>query len=249
VGRFESARSLAALAPDGKSFLTLQPRWQRWDIASGKPLYPDTARFGNQSITQVRISPDSRTIASVSGDHHLCLWDVKSGRVTSPRAPKNTAFLQGLAFTPDSKRLVCACWSGNSQGFVVVRDLPEGKIATRFRVAHIPASVAVTPDGKKIVVACWKSATSSVEQSESYILRYDLASGRELARAKSSQRYAVTELSRDGRKAVVLGKMFNIGQGEEGPAIIPDKKFFWISAHTALSADGRYYAIHALPQP
>src|SRR5262249_2890227 len=84
---------------------------------------------------------------------------------------------------------------------------------------------------------------------ESYFLTYDLASGRELAKVRSKERYAVTELSRDGRQAVVLGKLFDIGQGKDGPTIIPEKKFFWISGHTALSADGRYYAIHALPQP
>src|SRR5262249_15213419 len=155
AGRFESARSLGAVAHDGKSFLTLQPRWQRWDIASGKALYPDTAKFGNQAITQVLFAPDGRTIASISGNHHLCLWDAKSGPVSSPPPPENNTAVHAMAFTPDSKRIVCACWSGNSQGFVVVRDLPDGKIATRFRVAHVPASIAVTPDAKNVVLACW----------------------------------------------------------------------------------------------
>lgn len=243
--RFPSARSLAAVAPDGKSLLTYGPRWQRWDLETGKPLYPETDKLGHLPIDRVRLSPDGKTLAAVSGHVHLSLWDVKTSKLIPVASPEQFAFVYGLTFTPDGKQLVAAHWSGHSGGFVLVRDLPDGKVARRFATAHVPNAVALTPGAKRAVISSWNNTPASGQKEQSFFVTHDLETGREVAKTATNERYAVTTLSADGRRAVVLGGLFDIPSGKPGHKVIPEADYFWVSGATALSPDGRYYAIHA----
>lgn len=75
-----------ALWPDGKSLLTNSAGLQRWDVNSGKPLYPDTFSRGHTSaVGHLAWSADGRRLASDSAlhfhtDNTLRVWDAVTGR-------------------------------------------------------------------------------------------------------------------------------------------------------------------------
>jgi WD40 repeat protein len=58
-------------------------------------------------------------------------------------------WVQGLAQTPDGKRLV----SGDDQGVVIVWDLPTGKELNRWQCKNWVSSLAISPDGKTVAVS------------------------------------------------------------------------------------------------
>ncbi|MBM4097977.1 MAG: WD40 repeat domain-containing protein [Planctomycetes bacterium] len=58
-------------------------------------------------------------------------------------------WVQGLAQTPDGKRLV----TGDDQGVVIVWDLPAGKELTRWQCKDWVSSLAISPDGKTVAVS------------------------------------------------------------------------------------------------
>ena len=58
-------------------------------------------------------------------------------------------WIQGLAQSPDGKRLV----SGDDQGVVIVWDLPAGKELLRWQCKNWVRSLAIAPDGKTVAAS------------------------------------------------------------------------------------------------
>ena len=58
-------------------------------------------------------------------------------------------WVQGLAQTPDGKRLV----TGDDQGVIIVWDLPAGKEIQRWQCKHWVRSLAISPDGKTVAAS------------------------------------------------------------------------------------------------
>ncbi len=58
-------------------------------------------------------------------------------------------WVQGLAQTPDGKRLV----TGDEQGVIIVWDLPAGKELNRWQVKNWVRSVGISPDGKTVAAS------------------------------------------------------------------------------------------------
>jgi len=246
VRKFGVYGAPAAVSPDGKSVLTLQPRWQRWDMATGAKHYPDIP-LGNLSTHWVRIGPDGRSVAAINSHYRLTLLDTKTGQMTAPEDCAVTA----VAFTADGRRVATARRGGpngltvpGTDEYLVVRDLPGGKISKMWKLPAAAYDLAVTPDGKRAVAACWQSG----EKEQASMVTLELDSGRELARGPRVAAQLTPRLSADGRRAVIADSTFDVGRGEAGHKLIPTD-FFWLSAPTALSPDGRYFAIHALEQP
>jgi WD40 repeat protein len=75
------AGALGPFAPDGRSFLTNDGTLQRWELATGRPLLPDTASLGHRlEVGRVAYSPDGRLLASSSNDGTVRLWEVATAR-------------------------------------------------------------------------------------------------------------------------------------------------------------------------
>jgi WD40 repeat protein len=105
----QSAGSNFALSPDGRllamthGFDDFENAISVWDTASGKRLGTMTGH--KQGIWSVAFSPDSRTLASSSGDGTLRLWNVPSRRELLSINDAGTN-LTDLLFAPNGQYLV-----------------------------------------------------------------------------------------------------------------------------------------------
>jgi WD40 repeat protein len=119
-------RWFAALAADEKTVLLLDAR-----------TYETAARFsGHEStVSKAAFSPDSRRLASCSGDHTVRIWHVEGGGQGVEAAPPPCEVLRGhtgevfaVAFHPDGTRLATA----GRDGAVWLWDLARGEEVVRL---------------------------------------------------------------------------------------------------------------------
>ncbi|MEW2220266.1 serine/threonine-protein kinase [Streptomyces sp. NPDC006990] len=160
-----------ALSPDGQTVAAACSdegnigKVPVWDVRSGKlikDLVVSTDRDTSTSwMMSVAFSPDGKTLAagySRSVEGGLVFWEASSGQyrrlATEQVKSKKTYGVSGLAFSPDSKSLVCA------YGGVEVWDATSHKhLATLAESSEGFSDVAFSPDGKLIAAESHGSVT------------------------------------------------------------------------------------------
>jgi RNA polymerase sigma factor (sigma-70 family) len=120
VGILAGAGEDLVLAADARSLLTNNGLLQRWDLATGKPFYPDTFDQGHAGeVVALAFSADGKRLASGSADGSVRLWDAATARplhvwrgheVRRPirRVRWMKAGVTALDIAPDGSRVVSA---------------------------------------------------------------------------------------------------------------------------------------------
>ena len=150
-GNLSESDRAVAFSPDGQLFAVASGIgvWL-YDATTARELALLTGH-SNRSIS-VSFSPDSRTLASGSGDGTVKLWDVAT-RQTIATLTGHTDFVTSVAFSPDGTTLAVA---GARDRTVELWD-----VATRQTIATLTGhtdhvtSVAFSPDSRTLASGSW----------------------------------------------------------------------------------------------
>jgi RNA polymerase sigma factor (sigma-70 family) len=152
------------LCRDGKTVITNGGALQRWELATGKPLYPDNFEQGHcQDVVSLVFSADGKRLVSGSCDGSVRVWDMATGRPVQvwraheTRRPFNLtrwvwAGVQAIDMTADGRWVV----SGGSDERVRVWDAETGEKVCTIALPALPSgqsepkvhAVSIGRDGK-----------------------------------------------------------------------------------------------------
>jgi RNA polymerase sigma factor (sigma-70 family) len=96
-----------AFAPDGKTLYACSGTHLallRWDVATGQLLPPLGRNDGG--VNGIAVAPDGRSVAAVTMDGSLYLWEVASGEARL--VTKSAGYATRVAFSPDGRLLAAA---------------------------------------------------------------------------------------------------------------------------------------------
>jgi WD40 repeat protein len=146
-------RSCVAFSLDGK---TLAAGGRGHVILYGLPpdqpprLLTDKKNLGENTISCLAFSPNSKILATGLSTGNVLLWDLTTG-VVQAKFPAHNASLTSLAFSPDGTLLA----SGGLDSTVIVRDALLG--SERLRIDCPPAlavwAVSFSPDSTTLAIA------------------------------------------------------------------------------------------------
>ena len=183
----------------------------------------------------VAVSPDGKFVASgggwPEGDDTARVWKTDSAEPV--RVFPHPDSVMNVAFSPDSQRLLTACYDGKARLF----EIASGETVNTFEGADQVEGVAFAPDGNTVVACSPFAAAAYVWDAETGGLRHTLthADGQQLLRV------AVTP---DGARVVAVDRharllVWEIKTGAFVKALPEEYEPLNAGAGLAVLADGR----------
>jgi RNA polymerase sigma factor (sigma-70 family) len=242
-----------AFTPDGTGLIRRRGALQRWDLATGKPVYADTDGWGHtEDVTRVLFSADGTLLASTARDQTARLWDLATGRTRHTFAIGLSAH---LAFTPDGRRLLTVP-PGLGKAAVCEWDVTTGRAErdlelakdSEFRPSSGDRELRVTADGQRVLALSWKNGRAG---DESILTVWDRAGG-ECLRHERVPWAEDSVLTPDGRGVLTVDsasgtvRLLSLDTAEVRVEFPLDRaadprRASW-QGNLALSADGRLMA-------
>jgi WD40 repeat protein len=188
--------------PDGNSILVEDRGLQRWDLRTGKPLYPSISNRGHtQAVADLACSPDSKFLVSVDQERSIHFWDLRTSRLI--RIVRDLACVS-LAFTPDGGRLIVATGEGDT---LLICDPTTGKAFDRRKFENLSEDFAgrhrmlLCEAGRLVLnrhnsVRAWSHGPGGVTAA------WDLKTGKRLWRRSVEGAAGLSGLSQDGSLGV-----------------------------------------------
>ncbi len=239
VRRLERAGDLVVVAPDGKSIITSNGALQRWDLTTGKPLFPHTFAWGHaRDVVALAFSADGTRLASTSTDGTVRLWDTMTGRslrVWSGHRGWNPcddrghwqqnwkAGAEAVDITPDGRYVLSGggdeylrLWDATTDREVRSIALPEREEGTSERQFHC---LRISPDGAR-AIALFGSRYAVFSNFGSRITNklavWNLKTGQmfQCHKVKESEAWN-SAISSDGLTLLVNGVLMDMATGKE----------------------------------
>jgi WD40 repeat protein len=103
------------------------------------------------AVFDLAISPDGKTFASASKDHHIRTWDAQSGQGRKV-FEGHASYVYAVAYSPDGLNLVAGSWDSR----IIIWCL-DGHSEKKVLAGHTDRvlAVAFSPDGTLIVSGSW----------------------------------------------------------------------------------------------
>jgi RNA polymerase sigma factor (sigma-70 family) len=207
---------IGPFAPDGKSLLTNDGTLQRWELATGRPLLPDTRALGHRGeITRLRYSKDGRLLASAADDGTIRLWEITTMKPLHALTMQEWRQIQ-IALSSDSKRLVSVAndgelrvWdtlSGTEVQHHPLRDAQLGETRQYVSGLHL------TPDDQTAIVLGYDPSGGVIRGS--ILTTWDLANRKRKTLIKTPwSNGSDRAFSPDGQSLVSRGEILDTFTG------------------------------------
>jgi WD40 repeat protein len=252
IGRRRGRCYQIAFSPDGRSLYAVGSLLQRWDVATGRPLYRDTSGLGHTDhVLAVAFSPNGRRVASAAKEETVTVrtWDVATRKLLHTLPGHGDGWQAFLQFTPDGRHLIAT-------GDGIVRVWDEAGKEVRHWDAVGPGAghhhsdlrgLALSSDGRTVVSLLLDPDNGPLNGRAGAVSLWDLATGKRVLdrpRVKPLFRAAV---STSGRLVILEdGTVYDIVTGarrqtlvgaEEGKGSVGEPALA-ISPDGAVAAEG-----------
>ena len=135
--------STVAMSADGRSLVTITGGTAKvWPLSHISQGLPKTLQGPGQCVAAA-LSNEARSLATLSPDGNVRIWDLATGQVIHSLPSADTS-LRCLAFSPDGKMLAC----GSGGGTVQIWAIPSTTKTRALRVSRTAVTtLAFSPDG------------------------------------------------------------------------------------------------------
>jgi WD40 repeat protein len=184
IHHLKRAGGRLVFTPDSRSLFTLGHLLERWDVRTGRPLYPDAREGGHVGpVTGVAFAPGRGAIATSGADGTVRVWDLE-GRAHTV-VPTRWHGRGVLDYTPDGRLLL----GGVKPGTVALVDPRTGREVRSFALPQPKdyttevLAVALAPGGRTLLALSEGQGPlggSFAFEREEVVREWEVATGKEI---------------------------------------------------------------------